>query len=136
MKNLKRKKQGFTLLELVIVVIIVAILASLALPKMFGMAETAKAVEGYRAIGTIREALERYYLRNDRTYVGGTMANLDINNPGDEAGSLFTYTISNQSPSAYRIRAARDSNPADYVQVDASATAITKTGGGIYKNVD
>jgi prepilin-type N-terminal cleavage/methylation domain-containing protein len=54
-------KKGFTLLELTIVVIIIGILVSIAIPKMLSSAERARSSEGLGIIGAIRSAQVRYY---------------------------------------------------------------------------
>ncbi len=58
--NLKRKSQGFTLIELMIVVVIIGILAALAIPR-FMMATTKSRQSEARAI------LKQIYV-NQRTY--------------------------------------------------------------------
>ena len=63
----KRTKgdKGFTLIELIVVIAVLGVLATLIIPKVVGVksdAET-KAMEANERI--IRNALERYYLDND-----------------------------------------------------------------------
>ena len=67
MKLLYRKK-GFTLLELMIVVIIVGILASLAVPRFIAATRKAKEAEGRNILGVIRTAQIRYYIENRQNY--------------------------------------------------------------------
>ena len=55
------KKNGFTLIELIIVVIIIGILAAIAAPMMSGMQNKAIAAEAIAALGTIRTAMQQYY---------------------------------------------------------------------------
>ena len=55
------KKNGFTLIELIIVVIIIGILAAIAAPIMSGMQTRAMCSEAVAALGTMRTALRAYY---------------------------------------------------------------------------
>ncbi len=57
-------RKGFTLLELLTVVIIVAILAAIAIPQFFRAAERARASEGTHLLGILRSAQLRYYAEN------------------------------------------------------------------------
>ena len=65
---LPRNQRGFTLVELMIVVIIVGILAAVAIPMYQGATERAKASEAVAALGTIRGAMRVYYAEHG-TYV-------------------------------------------------------------------
>jgi prepilin-type N-terminal cleavage/methylation domain-containing protein len=65
---LSRNQKGFTLVELMIVVIIVGILAAVAIPMYQGATERAKASEAVAALGTIRGAMRVYYAEHG-TYV-------------------------------------------------------------------
>jgi len=67
-----RRKQAFTLVELMIVVTIVAILALIAIPLYSANTTAAIMSEGVSGAGTIRTALRTYYAQN-ATYVGATL---------------------------------------------------------------
>lgn len=62
------RQKGFTLVELMIVVIIVGILAAVAIPMYTEATEKARATECVAALGTIRSALRNYYAEHI-TYV-------------------------------------------------------------------
>ena len=54
------KRKGFTLVELMVVILIVAILAAIAIPIMRGRIDAAKWSEGKAIMGTIATALRAY----------------------------------------------------------------------------
>ena len=60
MKKLRNTKQGFTLVELVIVVLILGILAAVAAPKLLNTSATATDNGARTTLGTIRNAIELY----------------------------------------------------------------------------
>jgi len=76
-------KKGFTLLELMIVVIIVAVLASLAMPRFIDARNRAITAEAYNMLGAIRSSQMRYYLQNSSTWAT-TVGDLDISAPVSE----------------------------------------------------
>jgi prepilin-type N-terminal cleavage/methylation domain-containing protein len=64
-----KSEHGFTLVELMIVVIIVGILAAVAIPMYRGATDRAKASEAESALGAVRSAMRVYYAEHG-TYVG------------------------------------------------------------------
>ncbi len=55
-----KSRKGFTLIELMVVILIVGILAAVAIPLMRGRIDSAKWTEGKAAAGTIATALRAY----------------------------------------------------------------------------
>jgi type IV pilus assembly protein PilA len=64
MKTQKQKKAGFTLVELMVVAIIVAILAAVAIPMMSGNTENAIATEGQTGCSAVATQLRMYFVEN------------------------------------------------------------------------
>ena len=86
MKRRKIYSRGFTMIELVVVIIVIAILAAIALPKYNLAVERARATEAMSVLAAIREAQMRYAIEND----GYTddITELDI---GSSVGGIAKY---------------------------------------------
>ena len=65
-----RRAHGFTLLEVMIVVLIVGILAAIALPNYSDYVKRGKIIEATQRLSDARTKLEQWFLDN-RTYAGG-----------------------------------------------------------------
>lgn len=94
------KRAAFTILELVVVVVIVGILASLALPRFAMMIESSRGVEAVATISALRHAMERCYLMNNGSYakcsyrslaVGFPPDTLDVDAPNNIPNAHFVY---------------------------------------------
>lgn len=84
---------GFTLLELVIVIIILGILATLGITQYTKMVEKGRSAEAKMVLGQIRSAEETYKLENG-SYTG-TIGNLAVEAPtACTSTHYFSYSIS------------------------------------------
>lgn len=70
MRNLKHMQKGFTLVEIMIVVAIIGILASIAIPSYTDYVKRARASGATGALADMRIKMEQYF-QDNRTYDGG-----------------------------------------------------------------
>ena len=71
-----KQKAGFTLIELLIVLTIVAIIASLAIPRFLGQQERGHVAEAVNILGTVRRGQETYF--NDHSGVYKDLGAADV----------------------------------------------------------
>ena len=64
LKTVYSKKRGFTLVELLVVLAILALLLTLAVPRYFNSIEKAKDATLRQDLNTLRESLDKYYADN------------------------------------------------------------------------
>ena len=62
----RRRSRGFTLVEIMVVVVILGILAALVVPKLLGRTDDARKVAAKQDIATLMQALNLYKLDNQR----------------------------------------------------------------------
>ncbi len=103
-------RRAFTLTEILIVVVIVAIMATLALPILVKTIEKAKIGEAISNLNLIRAGQKIYFL--EYGYFAGGAGGIDalnIENPNSQASRYFYYEITSSagSTSDFNARAAR-----------------------------
>lgn len=132
-------RKGFTLLEVLIVVIIIGILATIALPQYVSTIEKARSAEATSNIGALRNSMDRYWYDQVSQPVfanlpGNDISYLDIDNPNSDTSRLFDYAIADTSTSTaktYTITAERIGKTATHwvkwVQTDNNTGRLYKS---------
>ena len=108
-----KKQQGVSLLELMIVVVIIGIIASIAYPSYQESVRKTRRADCGGALTGLGSAMERYFTVNS-TYLGAAAAGADTGAPAvfpstcPSDGSTATYNLTIQAATAstYSLRAA------------------------------
>lgn len=87
-------RDGFTMLELLIVIIILGIMASLAVPVYTSGTKRAYKGEAYQTLQSVKESAVRYFSRNN-SYAGLSLVTMDFDPNAVIGGQLrhFDYAI-------------------------------------------
>jgi len=95
---MKNNYQGFTLVELLVVVVIIGVLAAVALPQYTTAVEKSRATEALTLMNAVAQAAQRYRLQKDEWPAKDAFDRLDIEVPktnGEYGGKSFTLTMGN-----------------------------------------
>ena len=100
------RQKGFTLIELMIVVAVVAILAAIAIPSYLDQSRKGRRADAVRAVGDFQLALERYRAENptyncpDATCPKPTSSYYTIGFAGTPDATSYTITATRKVGSA------------------------------------
>ncbi len=133
MRQQNRRRHSFTLIEIMIVVVIIAMLAALVGPNIIGSFDKAKVNSTKAQLVNLKNAVQQYYM--DLSSYPNTLEDL-IRNPGDDRwhgpyleaksipldgwGNEFVYTVPGEDNMAF----------------DLNSLGADKTAGGEGYNAD
>jgi prepilin-type N-terminal cleavage/methylation domain-containing protein len=112
----RKSRTGFTLIELMVVILIVAILASIAIPILRGRIDDSKWSEGKAMMGSIATAIRAYHGEKGMaaappTILGAGATGLGFV-PGDLTGTYFvdgdfSFSVTSMNPLQFTITATK-----------------------------
>ena len=134
MRRIRVQESGFTLVELLVVMLIIGLLAAIAIPAFFNQRSKATDANAKEAAHTTEVALETYSTDNIGSYVGATVAKLQAIEPtvptGTAVAGKMSVALFNSggatSPAAtsYRITVTA-ATTGDTYSIDRTGTTLT-----------
>lgn len=124
MKNsvsVKKTRRGFTLVELVVVVLVLGVIAAIAAPKMFDTANDARENSTVQSLAVIRDAIELHRAQNG-AYPG---------NSGTEAD--FKSDLTDFLKGAFPVNQVSSATGNGSVSVQVTGAALTQGGTSDWK---
>ena len=130
-------RKGFTLIELMVVILIVGILAAVAIPILRGRIDAAKWSEGKAMMGSIATAIRAYHAEKGPTGAAPTILGVGNTGLGFAAGDLtgkyfadadFTFNVTGMNPLAFSISC----TPATQAERPATPATVTLNEAGTW----
>lgn len=121
-----RQQRGFTLIEVMVVVAIVAILAGIALPSYTDYVKRGKIQEATTNLLTMRTKLEQYY-QDNRRYDGACAAGTVAPLPADQKHFSIACTFAATPSQTYTVTATGVNDMTGFVYTINQANARVTT---------
>lgn len=143
--TLNRKQEGFTIVELLIVIVVIGILAALVITTFTGIQKKARDTERTTDIKALHGQIEAYYAQNGRypiltdvqnnTWLGNNLKGLDVEAAHDPKGAAGNNVAGAAAANVYSYAVTNDAGTAcDNSTSDCTKYVLTATleGGGTY----
>ena len=125
--NHARSRAGFTLLEILVVVLIIGILAAIATPIYFKVVEKGRFSEAVAIFGSAMRSQETFGMK-----AAGYATNLSMLDLGTVVLKHFTGATMATAPGAWTLSLNRSSGPSTYdIQFVGPAGVYTCSGSGV-----
>jgi type IV pilus assembly protein PilA len=134
-QRMAQDESGFTLVELLVVMLILGLLAAIAIPAFFNQRDKARDSSAKTYARTAETAMETYASDNDGTYNGATVAILQALEPTLNGATLAAPTVpaggGDTTNRSYKVTVTSDTgNTFSITRHDDGTTSLTCTTSG------
>jgi type II secretion system protein G len=142
MKRSRGSPKGFTLIEMIIVIVVIAILLGVLLPNFRGTQDEASEQRARSELRTIATAIESYYIHNNNTLPANLTALITANPriisvvPDDPFRSATDYSYETDSSGTYYVVWSYGNDRAtDVADINTSGQVTEASGGDCTQDV-
>jgi type IV pilus assembly protein PilE len=134
----RRASAGFTLIEIMIVAVVLALLAAVALPSFLDSLRKSRRAEAFTALSAVQQAQERWR-SNNAAYSSNLTEAPDapppdprgLGLPATTTGGLYTVALSGTSATGYTVSAVAVAGKSQAADTACSTLAVRVTGAQI-----
>ena len=119
MKYVRNSKKGFTLVELVIVMAVIAVILSVVIPNLRGMQQESQITKAEGELNTLKSAIVSYWRNNGNVYPANITTALTGASPQIVSAILTDpfSTDTSTTPATYGYATGTDSTFGDYFMI-------------------
>lgn len=133
------QKTGFTLIEMIIIIIVLSVLASLALPRFYDTVEFSRSMEALKNIDLVRTSMDTCFALTADYSECADFDTLDAGDPSNYVNSHFEYVFDSADTEGFSITALRNTldggDGVSTIVFTYDATSITKSGTGAFEGI-
>lgn len=126
------RSRGFTLIELMITVVVLAILAGIAFPSFLGALRKSRRAEAFSAISAVQQAQERWRA-NHATYASDltSAAPTGLGLAATTPSGYYTIAVSGTTATAYEVTATANTGTSQANDADCGKLGVKLDGGAL-----
>lgn len=122
-----KHEKGFTLIELMVTVVILAIIVSVAIPSYGDYVTRGKIPEATSTLSSLRVSMEQYY-QDNRTYQSGTTTNCGVVMPTGMNAKNFAFACVAPTQNTFTITATGQAGMVGFIYTVDNANNKQTTG--------